>query len=63
MAQAMLEQRITNLEDLMAQLLNTVDRVGRQLEQTDRQLKELSEHIWVTFDRMDHLLVVRKSSG
>lgn len=39
MADTMLEQRVTSLEELMADLIATVDRVDRQLERTDRQVE------------------------
>ncbi len=35
------ERRVTNLEELMAQLIRTVDRVDRQVNQTSRELREL----------------------
>jgi hypothetical protein len=33
------EQRVTNLEELMAQVLRTVDRVDRQVERTSREMR------------------------
>lgn len=45
MADVMLEQRVTNLEELMAQLLTTVDQVERQLERTDRQIERTDRNL------------------
>ena len=36
----LLEQRVTDLEGLMAQLLRTVSRVDRQVEQTSREMRD-----------------------
>jgi len=46
----LLEQRVTDLEDLMAQLLHTVDRVDRQVEQTSREMRVFEREMRV-FER------------
>lgn len=40
MYEATVEARVTNLEDLMAELLHTVDRVDLQVERTSREMGE-----------------------
>lgn len=41
MLEATLEPRVTSLEEMMADLIRTVDRVDRQVEQTSRELRLL----------------------
>ncbi len=41
MVDAALEPRVTSLEEMMAQLVRTVDRVDRQVERTSRELRLL----------------------
>ncbi len=45
MADTILEQRVTNLEELMADLIATVDRVDRQLDRTDRQIERTERNL------------------
>ncbi|MBS1253236.1 MAG: hypothetical protein MAG451_02285 [Anaerolineales bacterium] len=45
MQDAVLEGRVTNLEELMAQLLTTVDRVEHQIERTDRQIERTESNL------------------
>jgi uncharacterized coiled-coil protein SlyX len=52
MLDATTEQRITNLEELMAQVWRTIDRVDRQIEQTQRQVDQTSREMRVFKDEM-----------
>jgi hypothetical protein len=45
MADVMVKRRVDRLEDLMADLLRTVDRVDQQLAQTDRQLAQTDRQL------------------
>lgn len=48
MADVVLKKRVNRLENLMAQLIRTVDRVDQQLDRTDRQI----EHTQRNLDRL-----------
>ena len=53
MTDAILEQRVTTLEDLMAELLRTVNRVDRQIEQTQHNLDQLSDEVRVANNELN----------
>ncbi|MBM4458676.1 MAG: hypothetical protein FJ011_13055 [Chloroflexi bacterium] len=40
-----LDQRVANLEELMAQVLHTVDRVDRQVERLSREMREFKDEM------------------
>jgi hypothetical protein len=52
MLDLVLEHRVTDLEDLMAQLVRTVDRVDRQVEQTSRELQVFKDEMRTFKDGM-----------
>lgn len=45
MFETSVEQRMTTLEDLVAQVWRTIDRVDRQIEQTQRQVEQTQRHV------------------
>lgn len=56
MAVVTVKKRVNRLENLMAQLITTVDRVDQQLDRTDRQMEQTQhrlDQLSATVDRVD----------
>jgi hypothetical protein len=47
------EQRVADLEELMAQVLRTIDRVDRQVDQTQRHVDQTQRHVDQTQRQVD----------
>jgi len=47
------EQRVTDLEELMAQVLRTIDRVDHQIDQTQRQIDQTQRQVDQTQRQVD----------
>ena len=57
------EQRVTDLEELMAQVLRTIDRVDhqidqtqRQIDQTQRQVDQTSQELRASYERSEAMI-------